>query len=225
MPSETMADLRSFLAGGAMLESGPTVLVIDDDPAVRESLARVLRSVGLDVRLFATVSDLLKSERPNGPICLVLDVRLPGQSGLDFQGELTALNVPIPIIFITAHSDIPMCVQAMKDGAIGFLTKPCHNQDLIDAVHHGLIRDRARRQNEKALSALRARFGTLSPREREIMIQVVQGRLSRQVADDIGTSECAVNVGRSRLMRKMKVRSLPELCRMADKLKLLSEKT
>jgi FixJ family two-component response regulator len=108
---------------------------------------------------------------------------LPGQSGLDFQGELTALNVPIPIIFITAHSDIPMCVQAMKDGAIGFLTKPCHNQDLIDAVHHGLIRDRARRQNEKALSALRARFGTLSPREREIMIQVVQGRISKQIAD------------------------------------------
>ena len=208
-----------------MPESDPTVFIIDDDPAVGDALGRLLRSVGLDVRLFASVPEFLKSERPNGPTCLVLDVRLPGRSGLDFQGELAAANVQIPIIFITAHGDIPMSVQAMKGGAIEFLTKPYHDQVMIDAIHLGLARDRARRENEKALATLRARFESLSPREREIMIQVVQGRLSKQIADDIGTSEPAVNVRRSKLMRKMNVRSLPELCRMADKLKLLSEKT
>ena len=208
-----------------MPESDPTVFIIDDDPVVRDALGRLLRSVGLDVRLFASVPEFLKSERPNGPTCLVLDVRLPGRSGLDFQGELAAANVQIPIIFITAHGDIPMSVQAMKGGAIEFLTKPYHDQVMIDAIHHGLARDRARRENEKALATLRARFESLSPREREIMIQVVQGRLSKQIADDIGTSEPAVNVRRSKLMRKMNVRSLPELCRVADKLKLLSEKT
>jgi FixJ family two-component response regulator len=208
-----------------MPESDPTVLVIDDDPKFRESLGRLLQSVGLDTRLFASVSDFLKSERPHGPTCLVLDVRLPGLSGLDFQRELAASDVQIPIIFITGHGDIPMSVQAMKRGAIEFLTKPCRDQDLIDAIYLGLARDRARRENEKALATLRARFESLSPREREIMIQVVQGRLSKQIADDIGTSEPAVNVRRSKLMRKMNVRSLPELCRMADKLKLLSEKT
>jgi FixJ family two-component response regulator len=208
-----------------MPESGPPVLVIDDDPALRESVGRLLRSVGLDPPLFASVPDFLKSDRPNGPTCLVLDIRLPGRSGLDFQRELAAADIQIPIIFITGHGDIPMSVQAMKGGAIEFLTKPFRDQDLIDAIQLGLARDRARRENEKALGTLRARFHSLSPREREIMIQVVQGRLSKQIAHDLGVSENTVKVHRSNLMRKMSVRSLPELGQMADKLKLVSEKT
>jgi FixJ family two-component response regulator len=208
-----------------MSESRPLILVIDDDPALRESVGRLLRSVGLDARLFASVSDFLQSDRPNGPTCLVLDIRLPGQSGLDFQRELGAANIEIPIIFITAHGDIPMSVQAMKGGAIEFLTKPFRDQDLIDAIQLGLARDRARRENEQILATLRARFDSLSPREREIMIKVVQGRLSKQIAHDLGISEPTVKVHRSNLMRKMSVRSLPELGLMADKLKLVSEKT
>ena len=206
-----------------MSESGPPVLVIDDDPALRESVGRLLRSVGLDARLFASVPDFLNSDRPNGPTCLILDIRLPGRSGLDFQRELA--DIQIPIIFITGHGDIPMSVQAMKGGAIEFLTKPFRDQELLDAIQLGLSRDRARRENEKALGTLRARFDSLSPREREIMIQVVQGRLSKQIAYDIGISEVTVKVHRSNLMRKMSVRSLPELGQMADKLKLVSEKT
>src|SRR6202030_1287377 len=208
-----------------MSESGPPVLVIDDDPALRESVGRLLRSVGLHARLFASVPDFLKSDRPNGPTCLVLDIRLPGRSGLDFQRELAAADIQIPIIFITGHGDIPMSVQAMKGGAIEFLTKPFRDQDLIDAIQLGLARDRARRENEKALAALRERFGSLSPREREIMVQVAHGRLSKQIAGDIGIAEATVKVHRSRLMHKMKARSLPELSRMADKLKLVAEET
>ncbi|HEY0800116.1 MAG TPA: PAS domain S-box protein, partial [Steroidobacteraceae bacterium] len=224
MRIETKANFQSFLAGRAMPELDPTVLVIDDDPAVRESLGRLLRSVGLDARLFASVPDLLESERPNGPTCLVVDVNLQEGSGLDFQREIAAADVQIPIIFITAHGDIPMSVEAMKRGAIEFLTKPCHDHDLIAAIKLGLARDHTRCVNEKALSTLRARFESLSPREREIMIQVVQGRLSKQIAFDIGSSEATVNVHRSNLMRKMDARSLPELGRVADQLKLLSGK-
>ena len=209
----------------AMPESGPPVLVIDDDPALRESVGRLLRSVGLNARLFACVPDFLKSVRPNGPTCLVLDIRLPGSSGLDLQRELAAADAQIPIIFVTGHGDIPMSVQAMKGGAIEFLTKPFRDQDLIDAIHLGLARDRARRKNEKALGTLRAQFDSLSPREREIMIQVMRGRLSKQIAHDLGISEATVKVHRSNLMRKMSAHSLPELGRMADKLKLVSEKT
>ena len=201
----------------------PTVLIIDDDPAFRDSVGRLLRSVGLDAQLFASVSDFLASDLPDGPTCLVLDVRLPGQSGLDFQRELAAANKQFPIIFITGHGDIPMSVQAMKSGAIEFLTKPFRDQDLLDAIQLGLARDRARRQNEKALAALRERFESLSPREREIMIQVAHGRLNKQIAAEIGIAEATVKVHRSRLMHKMKARSLPELSRMADKLKLVSE--
>jgi FixJ family two-component response regulator len=179
----------------------------------------------LDARLFASVPDFLESKRPNGPTCLVLDVRMPERSGLDFQHELAAADVQIPIIFITAHGDVPMSVQAMKRGAIEFLTKPCRDQDLIDAIHLGLARDRLRRENEKALGALNTRFQSLSPREREVMMHVVHGRLSKQIARDIGISEPTVKVHRSNLMRKMNTRSLPELGRMADQLKLLSEKT
>jgi len=209
----------------AMSESDPTVLVVDDDPALRESVGRLLRSVGLDARLFASVPDFLKSERSDGPTCLVLDVRMPGGSGLDLQRELAGADDGIPIIFMTGHSDIPMSVQAMKRGAIEFLTKPCRDQDLIEAIQLGLARDRARRENEKVLGALRARFESLSPREREIMVHVVKGRLGKQIAGDIGISEPTVKVHRSNLMRKMNVRSPAELGRIADKLELLSEKT
>jgi FixJ family two-component response regulator len=206
-----------------MAEANSTVLVVDDDSALRESLGLLLESVGLNAQLFASISEFLKSEAPDGPTCLVLDVRLPGQSGLDLQRELAAANREIPIIFITGHGDIPMTVQAMKGGAIEFLTKPFRDQDLLDAIQLGLSRDRARRENEKDLIALRERFGSLSPREREIMIEVARGRLSKQIGGDIGIAEATVKVHRSRAMRKMKARSLPELGRMADKLKLVPE--
>ena len=207
-----------------MSDAKPTVSVIDDDPDLRASVGRLLRSLDLDARLFASVSDFLKSDPPDGPACLVLDVRLPGQSGLDFQRELAGANRQVPIIFITGHGDIPMSVQAMKGGTIEFLTKPFRDQELLDAIQLGLSRDRARRETERALTALRARFGSLSPREREIMIQVAQGRLSKQIADDIGIAEATVKVHRSRAMRKMDARSLPELGRMADKLQLPLER-
>ncbi len=206
-----------------MPDANSTVFVIDDDPELRASVARLLRSVGQDARLFASISDFLEADPPDGPTCLVLDVRLPGRSGLDLQRELPAANRDLPIIFITGHGDIPMSVQAMKGGAIEFLTKPFRDQDLLDAIEVGFARDRARRQNERNLAAVRERFGSLSPREREIMIQVARGRLSKQIAGDIGIAEATVKVHRSRLMRKMKAGSLPALSRMADKLKLVPE--
>jgi FixJ family two-component response regulator len=207
-----------------MPDARSTVLVVDDDLAVRESVARLLRSVGLDAQLFASIAEFLGSDPPDGPTCLVLDVRLPGKSGLDFQRELAAANKELPIIFITGHGDIPMSVQAMKGGAIEFLTKPFRDQELLDAIQVGLARDRSRRENEQALAGLRERFGSLSPREREIMAQVARGRLSKQIAHDIGISEATVKVHRSHAMRKMKARSLPEFGRMADTLKLVPEK-
>jgi FixJ family two-component response regulator len=207
-----------------MPDADSTVLVIDDDPNLRASVGRLLRSLGLDARLFASIPEFLEADPPDGPACLVLDVRLPGQSGLDLQRELAAANRELPIIFITAHGDIRMSVQAMKGGAIEFLTKPFRDQDLLDAIQIGLSRDRAQREREKALAALRERFASLSPREREITIHVARGRHSKQIAGDIGIAEATVKVHRSRAMRKMKARSLPELGRMADKLKLVSEK-
>src|SRR5271154_385314 len=207
-----------------MPEESPTVFVVDDDPQIRDSIGQLLRSLGMDPQLFASVSDFLKSDKPDGPTCLVLDVRLPGRSGLEFQRDLAAANRDLPIIFITGHGDIPMSVQAMKGGAIEFLTKPFRDQDLLDAIQLGLSRDVARRESEKNLVALRERFESLSPREREIMIEVARGRLSKQIAGDIGIAEVTVKVHRSRAMRKMNARSLPELGRMADKLKLVSER-
>jgi FixJ family two-component response regulator len=207
-----------------MSDAKPTVLVIDDDPDLRASVGRLLRSVGLDARLFESISDFLKSDPPDGPACLVLDVRLPGQSGLDFQRELAAANKELPIIFITGHGDIPMSVQAMKGGAIEFLTKPFRDQDLLDGIQLGLSRDRARWENKKSLAALRERFESLSAREREIMIEVARGRLSKQIAGDIGIAEATVKVHRSRAMRKMNARSLPELGRMIDRLKPAPDK-
>jgi FixJ family two-component response regulator len=206
-----------------MPDAKSTVLVIDDDQDLRASIGRLLRSLDLDARLFASVSDFLKSDLPDGPACLVLDVRLPGQSGLDFQRELAGADRQLPIIFITGHGDIPMSVQAMKGGAIEFLTKPFRDQELLEAIQLGLSRDRSRRAIEDALADLRERFGSLSPREREIMIQVARGRLSKQIAGEIGIAEATVKVHRSRVMRKMNARSLPELGRMADKLQLVAE--
>src|SRR5882724_2152619 len=206
-----------------MSYANATVLVIDDDSALLGSIGRLLRSLDLDARLFASVSEFLESDPPDGPTCLVLDVRLPGRSGLDLQRQLAVAKQEIPIVFITGHGDIPMSVQAMKGGAIEFLTKPFRDQELLDAIQLGLSRDRARRKNEEALDALRERFASLSPREREIMIQVARGRLSKQIAGDIGIAEATVKVHRSRLMHKMNARSLPELSRMADKLKLVPE--
>ena len=206
-----------------MVDATPTVLVVDDDSALRQSVGLLLESVGLNAQLFASIADFLKSDPPDGPSCLVLDVRLPGQSGLELQRELAAANRELPIIFITGYGDIPMTVQAMKGGAIEFLTKPFRDQDLLDAIQLGLSRDRVRRENEKALATLRERFASLSPRERDIMIQVARGRLSKQIAGDIGIAEGTVKVHRSRAMQKMKARSLPELGRMADKLKLVTD--
>src|SRR5882724_4840457 len=206
-----------------MPDENPTILIIDDDSALRASVARLLGSLGLATQQFASISDFLASEPPDGPTCLVLDVRLPGQSGLDLQRDLAAANREFPIIFITGHGDIPMSVRAMKGGAIEFLTKPFRDQDLLDAIQLGLARDRSRRENEKALATLKERFGSLTPREREILIQVARGRLSKQIAGDIGIAEPTVKVHRSRLMHKMKAGSLPELSRMADKLKLVPD--
>src|SRR6266576_4909296 len=207
-----------------MGDANPSVLVIDDDPEFRDSVARLLRTVRLETRQFSSVSDFLKVDPPKGPTCLVLDVRMPGRSGLELQRHLAAANRQVPIIFITAHADVAMTVQAMKGGAIEFLTKPFRDQDLLEAVQAGLARDRARRESDKALGELRERFDTLSSREREIMMQVTVGRLNKQIADDIGIAESTVKVHRTHLMRKMKARSLPALSRMADMLKLGPEK-
>jgi FixJ family two-component response regulator len=203
-----------------MGEANPSVLVIDDDPEFRDSVARLLRTVGLHARQFSSVRDFLKADPPDGPTCLVLDVRMPGRSGLELQSELVATNRQVPIIFITAHADVPMTVQAMKGGAIEFLTKPFRDQDLLDAIEAGLARDRARRESDRALAALKERFDMLSSREREIMLRVLAGRLNKQIANDIGISESTVKVHRVNLMRKMKARSLPELSRMADLLNI-----
>ena len=206
-----------------MGDSNPTVLIIDDDPEFRDSVDRLLRSVGLHTKQFSSVSDFLKADLPDGPTCLLLDVRMPGRSGLELQRDLATANRQLPIIFITAHGDIPMTVQAMKGGAIEFLTKPFRDQDLIDAVEAGIARDHARRESDKALCALRERFDALSPREREVMVQVTAGRLNKQIAHHIGIAESTVKVHRTNLMRKMKARSLPELSRMADILKLMPD--
>lgn len=207
-----------------MHDDHPSVSIVDDDSEFRDSVERLLRSVGLLARQFSSVSDFLNADPSDGPTCLVLDIRMPGGSGLELQRDLAVANRHVPIIFITAHGDIPMSVQAMKGGAIEFLTKPFRDQDLIDAVEAGLARDRAQRESDRALNALRQRFEALSSREREVMVQVTAGRLNKQIAHDIGISESTVKVHRTHLMRKMKARSLPELSRMADLLKLAPEK-
>ena len=203
----------------------PVVFVVDDDAAVRESLDSLIRSIGLQVESFSSAQEFLRRKAPETPACLVLDVRLPGLSGLDLQRELLDAERAIPIIFITGHGDIPMSVQAIKGGAIEFLTKPFRDQDLLDAIQLGLARDRAWLENEKAIAALRTRFETLTPREREVMALVVTGRLNKQIAFDIGISEITVKVHRGQVIRKMKAASLPDLARMADKLNFTAEKS
>jgi FixJ family two-component response regulator len=203
-----------------MTQTDPTIVVIDDDPAIREALGGLLRSIGLQVRLLGSVSEFLTTGRPLGPACLVLDVRLPGRSGLDFQRELSEAEIHLPIIFITGHGDIPMSVQAMKGGAIEFLTKPFRDQDLLDAIQLGLDRDRVWLEHEKTVATLRTRYEALTARERQVMARIVTGRLNKQVAGDLGVSEITIKVHRAQVMRKMHASSLPELARMADTLKL-----
>jgi len=203
----------------------PTVIVIDDDPGIQEALGRLLRSVGFRVKLLGSVDEFIAAPLPEGPACMVLDVRLPGQSGLELQRDLAAAQRQLPIVFITGHGDIPMSVRAMKGGAIEFLTKPFREQDLLEAIHLGHARDQAWLENEKALAELRARLETLTPREREVMAFVVTGRLNKQIAADLGVSEITIKVHRGQVMRKMQASSLPDLSRMADRLQLTPGKS
>jgi len=203
-----------------MSEEPATVIIIDDDNAVRDSLGSLLRSVGLRVSLHHSVQDFLETKLPEGPCCLVLDIRLPGQSGLDLQDTLCKSNIGLPIIFISGHGDIPMSVRAMKGGAFGFLEKPVRDQELLDAVHAAIERDKQRIQDESDVADIRTRYETLTPREREVMTLVIAGRLNKQIAAELGVSEITVKVHRGQAMRKMGTRSLAELVRMAGKLKL-----
>jgi FixJ family two-component response regulator len=198
----------------------PVVLVVDDDPSFRQALERLFRSVGLRAEVFGSASELLRSKLPDVASCMVLDVRLPGLSGLDFQAELVRQNIQIPIIFITGHGDIPMSVQAMKAGAIEFLTKPIREQDLLNAVGIAVERDRKRREDEKAISLLRARYESLSPREREVMGLVTAGLMNKQVAAETGLAEITVKIHRGHIMKKMAARSLADLVRMAEILEI-----
>ena len=201
-----------------MTSEQSTVLVIDDDASVREALSDLFQSVGLGVEVFSSAQEFLKNKRPEGPGCLVLDVRLPGKSGLDFQQELNAANINLPIVFLTGHGDIPMSVRAMKAGAVEFLTKPFREQDLLDAVQTALERARVNHEDEKLLATLRQRFASLTPREQAILALVAAGRRNKQIAFEIGTSEVTVKVHRTNLMRKMQASSLADLITIATKL-------
>ena len=201
-----------------MSEYKPVVFVIDDSPSVRDALDSLIRSVHLNVQSFGSIEEFLQFKRPDAPGCIVLDVRLPGLSGLDFQREMAKSNIDLPIIFITGHGDVPMSVRAIKAGAIEFLTKPFRDQDLLDAIYLGIERDRSRRQASAIVAVLRGHFASLTARERQVMLQVASGRPNKQIAAELKLSEVTVKVHRRHVMRKMKAKSLADLVRMADKL-------
>lgn len=205
-------------------DSGPsesdTVLIVDDDVSVREALDSLFRSVGLKTRTFASAIEFTASDVPATPCCLVLDVRLPGLSGLDFQTHLAKTAVPVPIVFMTGHGDIPMSVRAMKAGAVDFLTKPFRDQDMLDAVTEAMAQDRRRRENEKAIAASREQFETLTPRERDIMVLLAKGLLNKQIAAQLGLSEITVKIHRGRLMKKIGAYTLADIIRIASLLQL-----
>ena len=198
----------------------PVVFVVDDDASMRGALENLIGSVGLEVRAFPSPEEFLRAERPDAPACLVLDVRLPGKSGLAFQEDLAAAGIALPVIFITGHGDIPMSVRAMKAGAVEFLTKPFHDQVMLDAIHAALERDRTRRREDGILAGLKARYAELTDRQREVMKLVAAGRANKQIAAELGVSEVTVKVHRGEVMRRMRARSLADLVRMADRLAL-----
>ena len=208
-----------------MMDAEALVFVVDDDASLRASLQDLLESVGLQVVACASAQEFLRRPRPEGPSCLVLDVRLPGLSGLELQRQLAAGDRDMPIIFITGHGDIPMSVQAMKAGAVEFLPKPFRDQDLLDAIHQALARDRQARAQRAQREALRRRFDTLTPRQREVMACMVAGRLNKQIAGELGTSEATVKTHRQQVMAKMRAESLADLIRLADQLGLLPPKS
>lgn len=199
-------------------QAAPTVFIVDDDKSVRESIRDLLESVGMQCQDFATAQEFLSSKRADTPSCLILDVRLPGISGLDLQHEMKKARVSIPIVFVTAHADVPMSVRAMKSGAVEFLTKPFREQELLEAVQRSINRDRKSRERHRETAELQERHKTLSTREREVMSLVVSGLLNKQIAAELGASETTVKIHRGQVMRKMQAKSLPELVRMADKL-------
>ena len=198
-----------------MSEAQPVVVIIDDDPDIRDALHGLLETINLEATLFATASEFLAGKGPQGPCCIVVDVRLPGLSGLDFQQELARRNIPIPVIFITGHGDIPMSVRAMKAGAVEFLTKPLHDQDFLDAVQSALRRDQARLEHERTVADLRTLHASLTPRERQVMALLVAGRVNKQIAAEIGISEVTVRLHRGQVMQKMRAGSLADLIRIA----------